>query len=563
MRIRTKLPLITSITVLITIVAITAYAIYDFRSKTKDSIELYRQEQRQFSENQLKDYVNNAYKMIEQAHELSLAAGESPLSAEGDISGQIIRSQFLRLTVENIRKIRFGDAGYIWINEVDPPYKIIMHPIFPKNEGKVVTTFKIPETKQNGYEAFADVIHENNGEGYLEYHYPKPGSPEDQPKLSFIKLFEPLGWVIGTGVYIDHIDKMVERKASQLNEQINQMVTFTIFFGLVLITLASIILYFFGKTITDAIYRVREQLYMMSKGLEVEKNEIERKDEIGDMDKSLNDLIDGVNSYAQFARNIGKGDLDSDFDMLSEEDNLGNSLLQMRDSLREARKEEELRQQENEKRNWANEGYTKFSELMRNSRENISDMAYDIIESLVSYTGSIQGGIFLYNEENPEDPHLKLAASTAYNRRKFKQKKINPGDGLVGACFLEKKRIYITKVPDDYIEIRSGLGTANPDSILIVPLMMEDKVIGIIELAAFKSFEDFEIEFVEKVSESIAASLYATRINVETTELRKNFEKYEQERESLKEQISRKDSQIRSLKRKLNALEDKKSILSF
>jgi hypothetical protein len=328
-----------------------------------------------------------------------------------------------------------------------------MHPIYPKNEGKVVSTFRIPETKQNGYEAFADVINHNDGEGFLEYNYPKPGSPEPLPKLSFIKLYEPLGWVIGTGVYIDHIDKMVARKAGQLNDQINAMVTYTIIFGIILITLASVILYFFGKTITDAIYRVREQLFMMSKGLPVEKNEIVRHDEIGDMDKSLNDLIDGVNAYAEFALNIGRGDLDSDFTMLSEEDNLGNSLLQMRASLQAANKEEEIRNIENEKRNWANEGYTKFSELMRNTSEDINEMAYDIIENLVNYTGSVQGGLFIYNEDNQEDTFLELVASTAYSRRKFKQKQIKLGDGLVGACFLEKKKIYITKVPDDYIEI--------------------------------------------------------------------------------------------------------------
>ncbi len=561
MKIRTKLPLITSITVLITIVAITAYSIYDFRRKTKESIELYRIEQREISEKQLKDYVYNAYRMIEQAHEMSMAAGETMHPGEG-VSDQIIRSNFLRLTVENIRKIRFGDAGYIWLNEIDPPYMVIMHPIRKSMEGKS-QVFRIQATKQNVYEAFADVIRKGDGEGFLSYDYYKPGSKEPIPKLSFLKLYEPLGWVIGTGVYIDHIDKMVARKAAQLNDQINTMVTYTIIFGIILITLASVILYFFGKTITDAIYRVREQLFMMSKGLPVEKTKVIRSDEIGDMDKSLNDLIDGVNAYSEFALNIGKGDLDADFTMLSEDDNLGNSLLQMRASLQIAKKEEEKRNIENEKRNWANEGYTKFSELMRNTSEDINEMAYDIIENLVNYTGSVQGGLFIYNEDNQEDTFLELAASTAYGRRKFKQKQIKPGDGLVGACFLEKKKIYITKVPDDYIEIRSGLGTANPDSILIVPLIMEDNVIGIIELAAFKQYADFEIEFVEKVSESIAASIYATRINMKTSELYKDFEKHNEEKAKLEQQIKEKDAEIRTLRRKLNKLEGTKSILSY
>lgn len=563
MKIRTKLPLYTSFTVLVTIVAITAYSIYDFRQKTLESIESYKLEQTEIIKNELKDNVGNAYSMIKQAYLMSSLSEDSLKSGTSkDFNKAMIISNFLKLTIENIRQMRYGTDGYIWINELEPPYTVVMHPIKPEMEG-TAQVFYIKETNQNVYEAFADVVKQNEGQGFLQYDFYKPNSDEKIPKLSFIKLYEPLGWVIGMGVYVDHIDKMVARKTEQLNEQTSQMINYIIILGLILITLASVTLYFFGKTITDSISNVREQLFDMSKGRIVHKTTDKRNDEIGDMNKSLNDLIDGVNSYTKFALNIGAGELDAGFETLSEEDNLGNSLLRMRKSLKVAQEEEEIRRKENERRNWANEGFTMFSDLMRTSNKDISEMAYDIIENMVRYTGSVQGGIFIYNDEDSDNHYIELLASTAYDRRKFKEKIIKPGDGLIGACALEKQMIYMTNVPEDYIEIRSGLGTANPESILIEPLMMEDNIIGIIELAAFKKYKEFEIEFVKKVSESIAASLYAAKINSRTNVLLKDFDTFKEKNADLERKLVIKDLELKKLRKDVSNKDDKNTILSY
>lgn len=565
MKIRTKLPLYTSFTVLISIVSVTVYSVIDFRNKTIESIDLYKQEQTEIIEQRLKDNVNNAYKMIENAHQLARSSQstiDKGLYDISNIAAMMTGANYLKVTVENIRSIRFGEAGYIWLNEIDPPYTVVMHPIKPAMEG-TAQFFYIKDTQQNVYEAFADVIHTNQGEGFLEYDFYKPGSNERIPKLSFIKLYKPLGWVIGTGVYIDFIDKMVDRKTEQLNQQTNDIVRYIIIVGLILITLASAALYLFGKTITDAIYKVRAQLFDMSKGRIVKRTQEERKDEIGDMTQSLNDLIDGVTKYSDFALEIGQDNLDADFSTLSDEDTLGNSLLDMRANLKKAGKESQLRQIENEKRNWANEGYAKFSDLMRKSSDNLSEMSYDIISNLVDYIGATQGGIFIYNDDDTQNKYLEMTASTAYGRKKFKEKQILPGDGLVGACFLEKKKIYMTDVPEEYTEIKSGLGTANPGSILILPLMIENTVIGIIETAAFKKFEPHEIEFTEKVSESIAASVYAAKINAQAESSQLDYEIIRAENKSLEDLLTEKESEIRKLRKQIKRMTDHQSLLSF
>ena len=554
MNIRTKIPLFTSIIVFITIVAVTVFSVWEYRKKTLESIDSYKQEQTEIIKKQLEDNVNSAYKILDKAWSKISPSYHKHLVLLNDFPSE------LKYAVRDIEQITFGDAGYIWLNEVKPPYTVIMHPAKPEMNG-TVQVFYIQDTKQNVYEAFADVINKNRGAGFLKYDYYKPGTNERIPKLSYIKLFEPLGWVIGTGVYVDYIDAMVTQKTAELNEQTNRLISVVLIFGLILISVASLSLFYFGKSISDSISNVKQKLFEMSKGHVLEVEQIKRTDELGEMLNSLNDLIFGLNQYADFSLEIGKGNIDAEFKPLSSDDKLGNSLLDMRESIKIASNEEEKRRFENERRSKANEGYTMFSELVRKGSKDIAELSYDIISSLVDMLGVNQGGIFMVNDES-EEKYLELTASVAYGRRKYQEKKIFIGDGLAGACAYEKKKIYVTNVPDNYAEIRSGLGTANPKTILIVPLVTEDYLVGVIELASLKEIDDFNIEFTEKVTETIAASLFAAKINAKTSQLQYEYEKLLSENNKTTATLVEKEKEIKHFKRIINDMKENKSILS-
>jgi len=248
--------------------------------------------------------------------------------------------------------------------------------------------------------------------------------------------------------------------------------------------------------------------------------ESKNNDEIGTMKNELKHLVDGLKNIASFAQNIGNGNLQAEYHLLSDEDVLGNSLLEMRQSLQNAEKEHQARAKEETQRNWGTAGLAKFADILRYDNDNLEALSYHIISNLVKYTEANQGGIFILNDaDNNEDKLLEMKACYAFDRKKYLQRQIRIGEGLIGTCYFEGEPIYMTDVPNEYISITSGLGDANPNAILICPLKVNDQIYGVIELASFREFEPYQIEFVQKVSESIASTISTVRVNIRTKNL--------------------------------------------
>lgn len=157
------------------------------------------------------------------------------------------------------------------------------------------------------------------------------------------------------------------------------------------------------------------------------------------MTNALKTSIEGLNLKTEFANNIETGNLDSEFDLLSEDDQLGLALVNMRNSLRKAREEEDNRKIDDNKRSWSNEGLTKFADILRQNNNDINKLSNEIIKSLVYYLEANQGGLFVLNSEDKSNLFLDLISAFAFDREKHIQKRIEYGDGLVGSVAIEKK----------------------------------------------------------------------------------------------------------------------------
>ena len=183
-------------------------------------------------------------------------------------------------------------------------------------------------------------------------------------------------------------------------------------------------------------------------------------------------------------------------------------------------------------RSWVNEGLAMLREVM-GSHTHIKSMSEEVISRLVKYIKANQGGAFILNDQH----ELELLACYAFERKKYLNRIIKPGEGLVGQCYLERHQIYLTKVPQDYISITSGLGQANPGCVLIVPLNLKESTIGVLEIASFKPFKKYELEFIEKVAEAFAQSISTIRASEETKKLLDKSLSREQEMKDQEERM--------------------------
>ncbi|MDY0199408.1 MAG: PAS domain-containing protein [Tenuifilaceae bacterium] len=306
--------------------------------------------------------------------------------------------------------------------------------------------------------------------------------------------------------------------------------------GLIVLIL---VLFYVAQIITKPIVATTQILNDLALGDidQSKKLTINTGDELGMMANSVNKLIDGLNLTENFAREIGKGNLDTKFETLSEKDLLGISLIDMQKSLNQAKITEEERNVEETKQNWATQGMAKFGEILRQNNDNINELSYNTIRNLVEYTGSNQGGMFIINENDRDNPILEMTACFAYDRRKYLEKQIELGEGLVGRCYREGKTIFLTDIPENYITISSGLGQERPRCLILVPLKNNDEKLGVIEIASFKVLEKHQIEFIEKLTESIAATISSVNINIRTAELLAKSQQQAEEMQAQEEEM--------------------------
>jgi PAS domain S-box-containing protein len=297
----------------------------------------------------------------------------------------------------------------------------------------------------------------------------------------------------------------------------------------------------FGRALTLRIDKLNNSLLQLYKGEKPKPIEWLIHDEIGQTIDTYNNLRNRIIATSEFALEMSESNFSHEFETLDDNDSLGKSMNVLKEKMIQSKEEHEIRIKEDEIRNWINTGIATFNDLLRQNSNNIEALSYSIIEKMIEYVKANQGGIFLVDGEENEEKTLRLIAGYAYDRRKYLKEVIGTNEGLLGTCYQEKLPIYLKDIPDDYLQIGSGLGQSKPSNLYISPLKVDDKVLGIMEIASFHEFEKFEIDFIDKVSEGIAATFVSVKLNMQTAYLLKESgrrsEEIAQQEEEMRQNI--------------------------
>jgi GAF domain-containing protein len=135
-------------------------------------------------------------------------------------------------------------------------------------------------------------------------------------------------------------------------------------------------------------------------------------------------------------------------------------------------------------------------------------------------------------------------ATYGYKERKKVANRFKVGEALVGQAALEKQPILITDPPDDYVRIESALGEAVPQSIIVMPVLFEDQVMAVLELAAFHVFTPVQQGFLEQLAETIGVVLNTIQANMRTEELLEQSQSLAQELQSQSEELQTQQEEL-------------------
>ncbi|MEM9299224.1 MAG: GAF domain-containing protein [Bacteroidota bacterium] len=250
----------------------------------------------------------------------------------------------------------------------------------------------------------------------------------------------------------------------------------------------------------------------------------------------ISKIIQNLKNTSTFIKDITKGNLNVAWNGMDEKtdnlnkDTLVGELISMRDQMKAVKADEEIRY-------WVAEGISKFSEIVRDDQSGLKGLGEKIVSEVVTYTNSLQGALFLLNEDNADDRFLELVSAYAYDRKKFLERRADIGVGMVGQVYLEGLTTRLSDVPQHYLSITSGLGHALPENLLLVPIKVNDNIQGILELASFNDYEDHVIEFLEKVCEIVASAVINTKTAMQTKQLLEQSQENTEEMRSQEEEM--------------------------
>ncbi|MDB4929388.1 MAG: sensor hybrid histidine kinase [Myxococcaceae bacterium] len=265
-------------------------------------------------------------------------------------------------------------------------------------------------------------------------------------------------------------------------------------------------------------------------------------------------LTTQVRAIADVATAVTKGDLtrsiavEAQGELAALKDNVNQMIANLRETT-----------QKNTEQDWLKTNLARFTRVLQGQR-NLEAVSRLILKELAPLVAAQQGVFYLMDSTGSvghDEGVLKMIASYAYRERKHLSNQFKVGEGLVGQCVLERERILLTEVPENYVKISSGLGESTPRNIVVLPVVFEGVVKAVIELASFYRFSEIHLAFLDQLTESIGIVLNTIAAGMRTEELLKQSTSLADELRSQQQELTETNRRLELQAHSLQASEER------
>lgn len=333
----------------------------------------------------------------------------------------------------------------------------------------------------------------------------------------------------------------IELQRNQFETQANYALVWLVIMQLIL---GVMLAFTYSGIMTRAIRELRDAMQTLASGQFPSRLTVTTNEEIGQTKTALNQLVLRMETAASFSERLGAGNFEEAYPENFADDILAKSLIRLQQELQKARLEQNIS-------NWTDKGLALLSDIIKNEHEQTEVLGDQILRFLIHYLTMNQGAIYLLRKAE-EKEYLERISTYAYDKKKYITDRVDVGQGLAGQCLVEQEPIILTEVPKDYVRITSGLGDAPPSFVILQPLSIHRRAIGVIELASFERLETHKISLLQKVSESIASMFVNRQVHEETTRLLKEARARESRLVQSEEELRQNIEEMQAIQEQLN-----------
>jgi len=279
MKIKSKLVIFVFLTIVFVATTVVTRAIFALNDSTEHHIEYYTDAAYKNKAANLRNNVSMAKNTIQSFYD--------KIQTEG-----LSQSEAKSLALNYIKNTRYADQNYYWVKDLDA--KMLMHPTSLSLNGTNVANMQ----DLNGKYLFQEMVDlsKEKGSGLVEYTWDKPGMDQPQPKYSYVELFEPWGWVIGTGSYLDDVEKDIELMHTTSHDNLNKIIINTLIIVVIITILVSLLSsYLIKKIIVNPLSTLTGTVKALTKFSSADqKINIHTNDEIGDLAQYFNKYLESI-----------------------------------------------------------------------------------------------------------------------------------------------------------------------------------------------------------------------------------------------------------------------------